>query len=209
MKKSIGKFGTIVIILVTVILAGVAIFTALRLYQLRQQPVAPNVPTSKPEAATACTDDVKQCPDGTYVRRLPPYCNFAPCPGLCSIGFTIAPSQCNGTCATNADCQSSSTTTSTSPNLICFQPTATPCPERGCITVMPPKVCRNTLCTSDEDCICSTPTPRATATPTPTPTPVVTPTATPPNPSATPNSCGGTCGSNINCASGLYCYTSL
>lgn len=46
-----GKFGTIVILLFTVILAGVAIFTALRLYQLRSQPVAPNVPSSIPRAA--------------------------------------------------------------------------------------------------------------------------------------------------------------
>ena len=57
-----GKFGTVVILLFTVILAGVAIFTALRLYQLRQQPVAPNVPSSIPRAqevtpppAGACT----------------------------------------------------------------------------------------------------------------------------------------------------------
>jgi uncharacterized repeat protein (TIGR01451 family) len=36
---------------------------------------------------------------------------------------------------------------------------------------------------------------------TPTPTPTITPT-----PSNIPNSCNGTCGSNINCASGLFCY---
>lgn len=28
-----------------------------------------------------CTDDVKQCPDGSYVGRVPPSCEFAPCPG--------------------------------------------------------------------------------------------------------------------------------
>lgn len=50
MKKPIGKLGTTLIILATVILAGVAIFTAFRLYQLRQQPVAPNVPSSLPKA---------------------------------------------------------------------------------------------------------------------------------------------------------------
>ena len=51
-----------------------------------------------------------------------------------------------------------------------------------------------------------TPTPIATATPTPDPLASVTPT---PIATATPNSCGGTCGSNFNCGSGLYCYTSL
>ena len=41
-------------------------------------PVAgdPNQP-----GATACTMDVKQCPDGSYVGRVPPRCEFADCPG--------------------------------------------------------------------------------------------------------------------------------
>jgi hypothetical protein len=52
MKKSIGKLGTILIIIATIILAGIAIFTAYRLYQLRQQSVAPNAPSSIPKAAT-------------------------------------------------------------------------------------------------------------------------------------------------------------
>lgn len=51
-----SKVATAVILLATFILAGVAIFTAIRLYQLRQQPVAPNVPSSQPRAQTnACT----------------------------------------------------------------------------------------------------------------------------------------------------------
>ena len=29
----------------------------------------------------ACTLDAKACPDGSYVGRVPPSCNFAPCPG--------------------------------------------------------------------------------------------------------------------------------
>jgi len=39
-----------VILLITFILAGVAIFTAIRLYELKQTPVAPNVPSSMPNA---------------------------------------------------------------------------------------------------------------------------------------------------------------
>jgi len=27
-----------------------------------------------------CTMDAKQCPDGSYVGRVPPNCDFAPCP---------------------------------------------------------------------------------------------------------------------------------
>ena len=28
----------------------------------------------------ACPQDAKQCPDGSYVSRQPPGCQFAPCP---------------------------------------------------------------------------------------------------------------------------------
>lgn len=45
-----GKFITGLVVIATVILAGVAIFTALRLYQLRTQPVAPTAP-KRPRAA--------------------------------------------------------------------------------------------------------------------------------------------------------------
>lgn len=57
-----------------------------------------------------------------------------------------------------------------------------------------------------------TPTVTPTGTITPTVTPTVTPTATPtvtPTPThkdGEPNSCNGTCGSNSNCKSGLFCY---
>ncbi len=47
----------LIIILVTLVLAGVAVFTALRLYQLRQEPVAPNVPQSTPGATSNPTTD--------------------------------------------------------------------------------------------------------------------------------------------------------
>jgi len=32
-------------------------------------------------ARVACTQDAKQCPDGSYVSRTGPNCEFAPCPG--------------------------------------------------------------------------------------------------------------------------------
>jgi hypothetical protein len=68
MKKVFkGKAGTAVILVFTLILAGIAIFTAVRLYQLRQQPVAPNVPSSIPKAQEA-----------------------SPTPGACSLSFTIS-----------------------------------------------------------------------------------------------------------------------
>lgn len=33
------------------------------------------------EEAVFCTMDAKECPDGSYVGRIPPNCEFAPCPG--------------------------------------------------------------------------------------------------------------------------------
>ncbi len=56
MKKK--RIVTILIVIATLALAGVAVFTAIRLYQLRQEPVAPTAPTSQPQAATtaeSCT----------------------------------------------------------------------------------------------------------------------------------------------------------
>jgi len=33
------------------------------------------------EEPVACTMDAKECPDGSYVGRVAPNCEFAPCPG--------------------------------------------------------------------------------------------------------------------------------
>lgn len=59
-----------------------------------KKPAVPNpqpiVPIPKPEPPEEqredekvfCTMDAKLCPDGeTYVGRIPPTCEFAPCPG--------------------------------------------------------------------------------------------------------------------------------
>jgi len=34
----------------------------------------------KKESGIVCTMDAKECPDGSYVGRIPPNCEFAPCP---------------------------------------------------------------------------------------------------------------------------------
>ena len=46
-----NKIVTILIITATVILAGIAIFTAVRLYQLRNKSISPSAPESEPAAA--------------------------------------------------------------------------------------------------------------------------------------------------------------
>jgi len=37
--------------------------------------------TLTPRDQVACTMDAKMCPDGSAVGRVPPLCNFSPCPG--------------------------------------------------------------------------------------------------------------------------------
>jgi len=53
------KIVTVLIVIATVILAGVAVFTAIRLYQLRQQAVAPTAP-AEPEAAAPTIEECTQ-----------------------------------------------------------------------------------------------------------------------------------------------------
>lgn len=36
----------------------------------------------RPPQAVACTMDAKECPDGSYVGRVAPRCDWAPCPGF-------------------------------------------------------------------------------------------------------------------------------
>lgn len=48
-----NKLVTIIVVIATVVLAGIAIFTAVRLYQLRQESISPARPESAPEAATS------------------------------------------------------------------------------------------------------------------------------------------------------------
>jgi hypothetical protein len=38
----------------------------------------------------ACTEDAKECPDGSFVARVPPDCEFAPCPQTNDITGSIS-----------------------------------------------------------------------------------------------------------------------
>jgi hypothetical protein len=152
MNNSKKKISSFVILFATVILAGVAIFTAVRLYQLRQQAVAPNVPTSKPKAAdnassclltfTISVSSTSPSPTATSSSQPTPTATAVATvtPTPTSTGGT--PNNCGGTCGSNANCNSA---------LICYS-----------------GFCRNPSCTSDTDCVCGTtaPTPTKTAAPT-------------------------------------------
>lgn len=85
MKKG-KKTVTILIIVATLVLAGIAIFTAIRLYQLRQQAVAPTAPESRPAAQETQTIS---CQAATFTLASP-----TPTPGP----------TCYSTCSTDSDC---------------------------------------------------------------------------------------------------------
>lgn len=114
------KFG--IYILIALIIASVGI-TAFLVSQKSSAPISPpgelptptpapsstptSVPTSKPtiipsQPPKACTMEAKQCPDGSYVGRVGPNCEFAKCP-VEPIG-----KQCSGpndtSCPTDFEC---------------------------------------------------------------------------------------------------------
>ncbi len=47
-----------------------------------KHPLVKNPVTATPPEQIFCTQDVKLCPDGSYVPRQPPSCDFSPCPGV-------------------------------------------------------------------------------------------------------------------------------
>lgn len=201
-----SKFGTILVLLATVALAGIAIFTAFRLYKLRQEAVTPNAPTSEPAAAT-CT---QQCPgsDGVLRNCNPPdsdgtsqdsICNSnssgrtEPCGtnNYCCNGtrWTTDMTKCNEPSATPVACTQLAFTISTSTN-----PPSSSEPnscggscgsDSNCKSgfTCSAGFCRNSSCTSETDCVCPTATPTGTNNPTnaPTSAPTNTPTGSQPS----------------------------
>ncbi len=144
------KIVTVLIVIATVILAGVAVFTAIRLYQLREEAVAPTAPTSEPAAAE---------PEDTGGGG-----GIDPPPGRssCTISFTVAAEEitytCDSACTTDAQCQEADE------DYICYTISDT---------------CRHQDYPEQEDCLpAATESPTATATPTDAPTDAPTATAT-------------------------------
>lgn len=252
-----NKIATIGIIIATIILAGVAVFTAVRLYQLRQEAVAPTAPTSKPKAqetsTTSCnalsfvlgstpTPTPTATPISTGVSCASKKAYFAADSDTTisdknfdfslggeisnngnakrgdSIIFVITITETNSKKAyTTSDALSSrlqfvnyASTDNCSVNSTTH---VVSCPgtDTGRTDVkikLKTKVLENatlgelvntaSIAVGEE-----TPTNCRITLVVTTPAP----TATPTNPPGEPNSCGGTCGSNYNCQSGLFCYS--
>ena len=275
------------IVIATLILAGVAIFTAIRLYQLRQQAVAPTAPESKPEAAASkilkcepitikipgtpgpsptpeaptCIGikafdktwkrltkaDLSKLKAGNTVRLTVEGSSSAPDTSTPGILFSVARFRFQGSTAwtsttlkkpntnifyfdyilpknvtnfaikaqggygpltrekwvactdltfslgvipTPAGCNKSCNE-SVNPQITCEEGLICRSPSGGITGAS--GVCRNPDCPDRADCICPTTIP----TPTPTEGP------------GEPNDCGGTCGSNSNCKSSLFCFEGI
>jgi hypothetical protein len=68
-------------ILIILVLLGLAAIAGVGGYLFMNQSKTAEapIPTIAPQPV-ACTQDAKQCPDGSYVSRQGPKCEFAPCP---------------------------------------------------------------------------------------------------------------------------------
>lgn len=151
-----NKLGTILIIITTIILAGIAIFTAVRLYQLRQESISPAAPESKPAAQEANTCQLSFTLTLTTSTPTATATSTATATATATATSTSTPTatptatatstpvpQCNQSCTSNSGCPS---------NLYCY------------IASGSSGFCRNSSCSSETDCACATTKPTATPT---------------------------------------------
>lgn len=147
----------------TVVLGGVAVFTAIRLYQLRSEPVAPNAPDSQPAAGNftnppssqpqlnACTALVFTLSTGTPTGTPTTTPTSTPTTTATATPTTTAtptPKACNTTCSNTAECASGLTCldkqdgTGTKACRLSTNPLSATCQARGC----------NASCGENSDC---------------------------------------------------------
>lgn len=74
MKNGFAGLGLIVLIVIAAGVAGYFVFVQKFDTQIATSPT--------PSDGIFCTQDAKLCPDGSYVSRTAPKCEFAPCPTL-------------------------------------------------------------------------------------------------------------------------------
>jgi outer membrane biosynthesis protein TonB len=140
LKSNMGNKKTIITVITLVIFAVVTVFIAMRLYQLRQQSVAPNAPESKPKA------DVIPISCQILTFSLSP--TFTPTPTP-----TAAPTRTPTPTPTAAPTRTPTPTPTAAPTT---QPTATSTPTPELTSTPTPELTST-----------PTPTPRQTATATP------------------------------------------
>jgi len=95
------KFNAVSLLSLIILLLAFVVFTFYppRIF-LFQDPISGGYGITG-EEPVACTMDAKQCPDGSYVGRVPPKCDFAPCPEVenpcmvCINGCDTCPEGCD------------------------------------------------------------------------------------------------------------------
>ena len=110
---------TKVIVIIILIIVGILVSIQL----LNKQPIA-------------CTSDAKICPDGTGVGRVPPDCEFKPCPvsKVCEVKDDCVVFGESGDC--NCECYNKDALpTSTGGACFCAAPTSCECVEEECVGV--------------------------------------------------------------------------
>ena len=144
MKKNLGL---ILVFIATIILAAIAVITAIKLYQVGQKPVAPTAPESKPKAVEPTENPV-----------------------VCQLTFNIStptatPTETPTTTPTATPTPTPTPTPTSTPSPECYENCETDSACPGDLVCSDNK-CVNPECPEEEDCTCPTPT----KTPTPTPT---------------------------------------
>jgi len=167
MEKIKESWHLVLISFATLILTSVAIFTALKLYQTKKQPIAPTVPQPAP---------------AVYEETPAPQCTKL-------FEISIEKKGCREGCSKDTDCQEGlKCGTPCPPGQVCSQVLICyneDCPlDEDCICPPPPLGPVESTPTPTPRPT-PTPTPRPTSTPTPTPTPTPRPTSTP-TPTSTP-----------------------
>ena len=69
---------TRLIVIIAIIFLAVIVFGAANM--IRERSALPTTEAPGTNEQVFCTMDAMMCPDGSYVGRVPPSCNFAACP---------------------------------------------------------------------------------------------------------------------------------
>lgn len=79
--KKVETIAIIILAVAIVLITYVSFHRGLLLGRKSSQAIPP-IQTQPPfsDEGVACTMDAKMCPDGSYVGRVAPLCEFAPCP---------------------------------------------------------------------------------------------------------------------------------
>lgn len=96
-QKIKTSLGTIILIIIA-ITAGLFIWHYEKNQQEDEAQVSQPLRKNKPTSPIACTEEAKACPDGSYVSRTGPNCEFAPCSNAQIVGGQCEYDKVPGTC---------------------------------------------------------------------------------------------------------------